>query len=240
MPCRKALTGRERSYFDLNENDYHLIAKLVAFVTISFEMIIILITGGGGLKKKSITLYTAPSLTHRKNPLLEGINMLTAQKRKFAVALMSGMSQKDAAVKAGYSEKSARSKGSQLAKDPEVTAFITRKKKETVTVDEVPAYRKNVYTPAVNTPEKIPQPEVPPAAGQYDDPLKFLMAVMNDSTEDIDTRKDAAKAMLPYVHPKKGETGKKEARNAAAKVAAGASKFGSMAPPKLVVNNKEG
>ena len=44
--------------------------------------------------------------------------MLTAQKRKFAVALMSGMSQKDAAVKGGYPEKSAGSKGSQLAKEP--------------------------------------------------------------------------------------------------------------------------
>lgn len=53
--------------------------------------------------------------------------MLTAQKRKYALALMSGMSQKDAAIKAGYSEKSARSKGSQLAKDPEVIAFIERK-----------------------------------------------------------------------------------------------------------------
>ncbi len=166
--------------------------------------------------------------------------MLTAQKRKFAVALMSGMSQKDAAVKAGYSEKSARSKGSQLAKDPEVIAFTERKKKEIVTVDEVPSCRKNVYTPAVNTPEKIPEAEAPLVAGQYDDPLKFLMAVMNDTGEDIDIRKDAAKAMLPYIHPKKGETGKKDARNAAAKVAAGASRFGSMAPPKLVVNNKEG
>lgn len=64
------------------------------------------------------------------------------------------------------------------------------------------------------------------------------MAVMNDASEEIDVRKDAAKAMLPYIHPKKGETGKKDARNAAAKVAAGASKFGAMAPPKLVVNNK--
>ena len=166
--------------------------------------------------------------------------MLTAQKRKFAVALMTGMSKKDAAVKAGYSEKSARSKGSQLAKDPEVIAFIARKKKEIVTVDEVPACRKNVYTPAVNIPKNIPVPEAPPVTGKYDDPLQFLMSVMNDSTEDIDTRKDAAKAMLPYVHPKKGETGKKEARSAAAKVAAVASKFGSMAPPKLVVNNKKG
>lgn len=166
--------------------------------------------------------------------------MLTAQKRKFAVALMSGMSQKDAAIKAGYSEKSARSKGSQLAKDPEVIAFIERKNKENIDVDEVPAYRKNVYTPAVNTPEKIPAPELPPTIGTYDDPLKFLMAVMNDAGEEIDVRKDAAKAMLPYIHPKKGETGKKDARNAAAKVASVASKFGAMTPPKLVVNNKKG
>ncbi|MEB7601396.1 terminase small subunit [Raoultella terrigena] len=169
--------------------------------------------------------------------------MLTAQKRKFAVALMSGMSQKDAAIKAGYSEKSARSKGSQLAKDPEIIAFITRKKKEVIETDDVPTYGKKVYTPTVNSGEKKDvsvSPQVAPSvAGQFDDPLQFLMAVMNDSTEEIDTRKDAAKAMLPYMHPKKGETGKKDARNAAAKVTAGSSKFGAMAPPKLVVNNKE-
>lgn len=191
----------------------------------------------------SIALDTAPPLTHRKNSTLKGINMLTAQKRKFAVALMSGMSQKDAAIKAGYSEKSARSKGSQLAKDPEVIAFISRKKKEVIETDEVPTYGKNVYTPAVNSPEKnkvpVTPPEEPPVAGKYDDPLKFLMAVMNDTSEEIDVRKDAAKAMLPYIHPKKGETGKKDARNAAAKATASASKFGAMAPPKLVVNNKE-
>lgn len=192
----------------------------------------------------SIALDTAPPLTHRKNSLLEGVNMLTAQKRKFAVALMSGMSQKDAAIKAGYSEKSARSKGSQLAKDPEVIAFISRKKQEVIETDAVPTYGKKVYTPPVNSPQKkeggVASPVVPAVVGEFDDPLHFLMAVMNDSTEDIDTRKDAAKAMLPYVHPKKGETGKKEARNAAAKAAAGVSKFGSMAPPKLVVNNKKG
>ncbi|ABP60912.1 terminase small subunit [Enterobacter sp. 638] len=166
--------------------------------------------------------------------------MLTAQKRKFAVALMSGMSQTGAAIQAGYSEKSARSKGSQLAKDPEVIAFIDRKKREVIETDDEPACRRNVYTPVVNNPEKIPVPESPPTVGSFDDPLKFLMSVMNDTKEEIDVRKDAAKAMLPYIHPKKGETGKKEARNAAAKVAAGASKFGSMAPPKLVVNNKGG
>ncbi|WP_312838440.1 terminase small subunit [Pantoea piersonii] len=164
--------------------------------------------------------------------------MLTAQKRKFALALISGMSKKDAAIKAGYSENSARSKGSQLAKDLEVIAFISRKKKETVEVDDLPTHGKKVNTPAVNTPsESQPEPvaEIIRTAGKYDDPLEFLKAVMNDSDEDIDTRKDAAKAMLPYLHSKKGEGGKKDAKQAAAKAVA--SKFTGMAPPQLIVNN---
>lgn len=159
--------------------------------------------------------------------------MLTAQKRKFALALMSGSNQTASAIKAGYSEKSARSKGSQLANDPEVIAFIERKKNEKVEVDEVPVYRRNVDTPTVNNPE-----EKTPSGPLYEDPLDFLKDLMNNSKQDIDVRKDAAKAMLPYMHPKKGEVGKKDARNSAAKVAATASKFGALAAPKLVVNNK--
>jgi len=160
--------------------------------------------------------------------------MLTAQKRKFALALISGMSKKDAAIKAGYSENSARSKGSQLAKDPEVIAFIGRKSKEKVEVDDLPTHGKKVNTPAVK-PEPEPAPKTIPEEGQYDDPLEFLKSVMNNRAEDIDTRKDAAKAMLPYLHSKKGEGGKKDAKQAAAKAVA--SKFMGMAPPQLIVNN---
>lgn len=160
--------------------------------------------------------------------------MLTAQKRKYALALISGMSKKDAAIKAGYSEKSARSKGSQLAKDPEVIAFIGRKKKEKIEVDDVPTHGKKVNTPAVKI-EAEPEPEIVRAAGEYDDPLEFLKSVMNNRAEDIDTRKDAAKAMLPYIHSKKGEGGKKDAKQAAAQAIA--SKFTGMAPPQLVVSN---
>lgn len=166
--------------------------------------------------------------------------MLTAQKRKYALALMSGMSQKDAAIKAGYSEKSARSKGSQLAKDPEVNAFIERKKREKVEVDDEPQHRRNVYTPAVNTAAEKPPPVAPSAsqseAAQYEDPLDFLKSVMNNVGYEIETRKDAAKAMLPYVHQKKGEGGKKDAKAEAAKKAA--NKFAIQQPPKLVVNNR--
>ncbi|HIE0432005.1 TPA: terminase small subunit [Serratia marcescens] len=159
--------------------------------------------------------------------------MLTAQKRKFALALMSGSNQTASAIKAGYSEKSARSKGSQLANDPEVIAFIERKKNEKVEVDEYPASRRDVNTSAVNTNQDNSQRAV-----HYDDPIEYLKAVMNGLEPDDIGRRDAAKAMLPYMHPKKGESGKKDARNAAAKVAATVSKFGAMAPPKLVVNNK--
>ena len=79
--------------------------------------------------------------------------MLTAQKRKYALALMSGMSQKDAAIKAGYSEKSARSKGRSLLKTRRSSRLLSGKTRK-VEVDDEPAYRRNVYTPAVNTPEE--------------------------------------------------------------------------------------
>ncbi|BEM76396.1 terminase [Serratia marcescens] len=167
--------------------------------------------------------------------------MLTAQKRKFALALMSGSNQTAAAIEAGYSEKTARSKGSQLANDPEVIAFIERKKHEVIEVDEVPASRRNVNTPAVNnvnTPPVKTESASPPIKAQYDDPLDYLKAVMNGLESDDLGRRDAAKAMLPYIHPKKGEGGKKDARNEAAKRAASGSKFGAIAPPKLIVNNK--
>ncbi|EFJ1429489.1 terminase small subunit, partial [Escherichia coli] len=39
--------------------------------------------------------------------------MLTTQKRKFALALMSGKNRTASAITAGYSEKTARVKGSQ-------------------------------------------------------------------------------------------------------------------------------
>lgn len=166
--------------------------------------------------------------------------MLTAQKRKFALALMTGASKKDAAINAGYSEKSARSKGSQLAKDPEVIAFIERKKQEKNEVDEYPTSGKNVYTPPVNNQET--ERDDPDAAdlikGIFEDPLDFLRTVMNCSLVELNDRKDAAKAMLPYMHAKKGEGGKKDAKkDAAVKVLA--SKFGAMPAPRLVASNEK-
>ncbi len=66
----------------------------------------------------------------------------------------------------------------------------------------------------------------------YDDPEKFLRAVMNDSGSDAKLRVDAAKALMPFVHMKKGEGGKKDDQAAKAKQVA--SRFAAAAPPKLV------
>ncbi|MFS7249343.1 terminase small subunit [Rahnella rivi] len=153
--------------------------------------------------------------------------MLTGQKRKFAMALMSGSTQAAAAIKAGYSEKSARSKGSQLAKDPDVIAYMHKTRGENEAVDM-----------PVDKPEvTLEQPDnVYNGSKKYDDPIEYLKAVMNGIEPDQPERRDAAKAMLPYIHPRKGEGGKKDAKLGAAKAAH--SKFSGMAPPKLVVNNK--
>lgn len=67
----------------------------------------------------------------------------------------------------------------------------------------------------------------------YDEPDKFLKAVMNDSGTEAKLRVDAAKALLSAQVRRAENGGKKEAKAAAAKTA-GAGKFASAAPPKLV------
>lgn len=70
----------------------------------------------------------------------------------------------------------------------------------------------------------------------YDDPDKFLKAVMNDSGTDAKLRVDAAKALLSAQVRRAENGGKKEEKAAAAKKVA--SKFAAATPPKLIVNNK--
>lgn len=84
-----------------------------------------------------------------------------------------------------------------------------------------------------------PKPKAPPPvldvpAGQ--DPLTFLLSVMNNGEVDPRLRVRAAVAAAQYVHTKQGEGGKKDAAERAAGTAA-AGKFAPSAPPRLVVNN---
>jgi phage terminase small subunit len=67
------------------------------------------------------------------------------------------------------------------------------------------------------------------------DPKDFLLDVMNDPGAEPRARLDAAKALMPYMHPKLGEGGKKDQKAEAAKKV-GAGKFAASAPPKLRAN----
>lgn len=67
-----------------------------------------------------------------------------------------------------------------------------------------------------------------------DDPKVFLTAVMNCEAASASMRADAAKALLPFVHQKKGEGGKKDDAADRAKKA-GLGRFrAAPAPLKLV------
>lgn len=77
------------------------------------------------------------------------------------------------------------------------------------------------------------EPEPPPDLSNLM-PLDYLLEVMRDHTEERGRRMQAATLAAPYCHPKKGEAGKKEEKNAAAKKIA--SRFAPAAPPKLAAS----
>jgi phage terminase small subunit len=151
---------------------------------------------------------------------------LTGKKLKFADAVLAGKSNKQAAIDAGYSPATASAAGSRLVKDKDVVAYLKRRKDAA----------------------KKPVPESSRSADKSDgfdlnaallhkDPKAFLLAAMNDTELEPKLRIDAAKALMPFVHTKRGEGGKKEQAAENAKNAA-SGRFAPKVPPKLVVSNK--
>ena len=148
---------------------------------------------------------------------------LTGKKRAFADAVLAGFSNKEAAIRAGFSEKTASAAGSRNVKDPDVKAYLDQRRQPTSIAG----------TKAPATPIPVDDAiEIPSTA----DPVEFLTNVMNEPAADLRLRIDAAKAMLPFKHQKLGEGGKKDQKQVAARKA-GAGKFGSSEPPKLAAAN---
>lgn len=147
---------------------------------------------------------------------------ITQKKKLFAQAKREGKSNTDAAIFAGYSADTAPQAGSRLAKDKDVIGEIGRKEKIEV-AKEI----------AKETGVRL---DIPDLGVMYKDPKDFLMAVMNDPESDIKTRSEAAKALMPFIHQKKGESGKKEVDAENAKKIA--SRFSAVAAPKLVAVKK--
>ena len=82
------------------------------------------------------------------------------------------------------------------------------------------------------------EPAVLVLSATYDDPEKFLRAVMNDSGSEAKLRVDAAKALMPFIHAKKGDSSGKKEDAAGRSKAAAAGKFGVRQGPRLAVSNK--
>jgi len=147
---------------------------------------------------------------------------LTEKMKKFARAIVDGATNKEAAISAGYEEKTASQQGSKLRNNSEIIVYIEKLKAEkegrTLTPEK----------PKVKT-ENSGEYDNPLNDDDYakDDPLQFLIDVMNKS-DDMFLRFNAAKAALPYVHGKVAEKGKKETKEDAAKAATKSGKFGTL------------
>src|SRR5690606_8679992 len=142
---------------------------------------------------------------------------LTDRKRRFADALMSGASQAEAAVTAGYSEKTAKQQGYKLARVPDVLRYIERMEALEDEKQQASAEGRQV--------------NLSDLAQRFDDPADFLRSVMNNEREEMRLRMDAAKTLMPYTHGKIGEVGKKEKQREAAQNAA-KGRFAPSRPPQ--------
>jgi phage terminase small subunit len=146
---------------------------------------------------------------------------LTGKKRAFADAVLAGFSNKEAAIRAGYSAATASAAGARLVKDKDVKARLDQARQAG------PDAGQKRSLPTGPDPGDII--EIPHTA----DPIEFLTKVMNEPAADLRYRMDAAKAMLPFKHKKLGEGGKKDQTGEKAKEAG--NKFTSTPPPLRAV-----
>lgn len=137
----------------------------------------------------------------------------------FADALMRGMNQRQAAIHAGYSEKTAKVKGSRLAKDVDVVAYMARMR----------GVNQQVNRDQSDASEDKDSSELP-------DPLKVMAQIMTHyQLSDPKLSLEAAAKLATYICQKPNALGKKDAKAEAAKKSA--NRFATPPPPKLVVNN---
>jgi phage terminase small subunit len=158
---------------------------------------------------------------------------LTDKKRRFVNARAEGASNKEAAIAAGCAPASASAAGSRMAKDPEIVAALGMLNQGAA----VKPQRRVKEQPdaAVSAPGDSED------NGEYlhclpitDDPLAWLLALMNEPSAKVFDRRNAAQTAVPYVHGKKGEAGKKEQKADAAKQVS-KGKYGQGKPPLTVV-----
>lgn len=135
---------------------------------------------------------------------------MTKMQRRFIELKAMGVTNKDAAIQAGYSPKCASVTAGKLMMKAEVREAIEQ------------AQAISAGTDAQGMPRD-----------HYPDSLTFLMDVMNNHALPVGMRIDAARHLLPYQHARLGEKGKKEQRKENAAVLAGTKRFATGKPPVL-------
>lgn len=158
---------------------------------------------------------------------------LTPKQQAFVNAVREGASKKNAAIAAGYAADSASAAGSRLAKHPDVMAALAASG-----VNKIVKAPSTKPAPS-NQPDQASDEATEAGfdlaqALRHSDPKDFLLAVMNDFGSDAKLRVDAAKALMPFMHQRKGDAGKKQDKQDAAKQA-GTGRFGTGAPPLRAV-----
>lgn len=167
---------------------------------------------------------------------------LTAKMRKFAQAVVNGLSNKDAAISAGYAEKTASQQGSRLIKDPEIQEYIEKLKAEEALTFEDEKLKAEKTVEVVRV-ERV-EPKYEQAHGQFvgrdevaigspDDPLEYLKTIWMDERMDEELRIKAAQIAMPYIHGRVAPKGKKQAQaDDARNISGGSSKFATRAARK--------
>jgi len=155
---------------------------------------------------------------------------LTGKKQKFADAVLAGFSNREAAIRAGYSESSASQAGSRAVNDPDVIEYLEKKRAGAASTRQKTAPKAG----ATKAAEKSEAP--PPLVNGESDPLEFLRGVMAGTIDANITQVKAATAMLPYSHKRLGETSKKEEKEQAATDAAG-GKYAPRTGPRGAVKH---
>ena len=141
--------------------------------------------------------------------------------RAFAAAVVAAKSNREAAILAGYKVETASQSGSRLAKDPEIIRLIAEMTDKTPNETTV-----QTHTNAETTEQQLaPNLEDPPYkrairkgeiieldGKQYNttDPKDMLTLAMLGVISPSRAQLDAAKALIPFVHGKVGDQGKKE------------------------------
>ena len=136
---------------------------------------------------------------------------LTTKQRLFAENKSAGLTNRDAAIAAGYAVAAAGPTAYKLMQHPGVRAAIT-----------------SVHSPPSKAAPTLPK-------DQYEDPLSFLLDVMNHTQLPLALRVDAAKHLLPYCHARMGEVGKRDSAKEKARTLSSGHKFSPMRPPQLHV-----